>query len=131
MKYLCWGSIGLYFYHLWACQHYENPEDFTHDEKFLYAAMWTRVAYRDLYELLTQPPVKALLGERFIPPGYAARPTLVLSVNGVLVHSEYKVIPSRLANVIIVRNWLRNCEETRSVCVREQNGSLVRLAFVW
>lgn len=90
MKYLCWGGISLYFYHLWACTHYENPEDFTHDERFLYAAMWTRVAYRDLYELLTQPPVKALLGERFIPPGYAARPTLVLSVNGVLVHSEYK-----------------------------------------
>jgi len=41
---------------------------------------------------MTKPPVNSLLLPRPpLPPGYQHMKTLVLNVNGTLVHSEYKV----------------------------------------
>lgn len=39
---------------------------------------------------MTLPPSRALLGERPNLPGVVFPKTLVLNVNGTLVHSEYK-----------------------------------------
>lgn len=108
MKYTMWAGIGLYFYHLYLVNYNEKPETgFLANDRFLYSAMWTRVAVQDLRELLTMPPVKALLGERYVPPGYQTNKSLILSVNGVLVHSEYKVRSfSFVTTLALVWNWL-------------------------
>lgn len=93
LKYTIWASTVLYFYHLYCVMRKDKPEEaFGVNEKFLDAAWWTRTAYYDFKELLTMPPVKSLLMERPpLPPGYAPMKTLVLNINGTLVHSEYKV----------------------------------------
>lgn len=92
LKYTIWASIVYYFYHLYCVIKKDKPETAPGvNERFLYWAWWTKTAYQDLKELLTLPPVNALLGERPpLPPGYQAPKTLVLNVHGTLVHSEYK-----------------------------------------
>jgi len=93
MKYSMWFCASLYLYHVYVVFKKDKPEEaFAVNEKFLYYGWWTRTAYYDLKELLTMPPVRALLGERpQPPPGYTVPKTLVLNVNGTLVHAEYKV----------------------------------------
>jgi hypothetical protein len=72
LKYSIWASFALYIYHLYLVFNKEKPEDgFGTNELFLEYAWWTRIAYRDLKELLTMPPARNLLGELPpLPPGY-------------------------------------------------------------
>ena len=51
-----------------------------------------REFYQFLRDLLTKPPVNALLMERPpVPAGYQTMKTLVLNVSGTLTHQEYKL----------------------------------------
>jgi import inner membrane translocase subunit TIM50 len=109
MKYTAWLTFSLYLYHTYVVFKHEKPEEaFAVNERMLWWGWWTRTAYHDLKELLTMPPVKCLLGERPPPPpGYSVPKTLVLNVNGTLVHAEYKVsLYSNLMIFQIVRHWV-------------------------
>lgn len=91
MKYLMWTGFFLYSYHVYLVFKTEKPEEKAFDDRLLGWAFNTKYMYQDLKELLTQPPVKCLLGDRGpAPPGAMFPKTLVLNVNGTLVHSEYK-----------------------------------------
>lgn len=105
MKYMMWTGFLLYSYHLYLVFKTEKPEDKALDDRFLGWAYNTKYMYKDLKELLTQPPVKCLLGDRgMAPPGAVFPKTLVLNVNGTLVHSEYKV-SNESVTFWLVWNW--------------------------
>ena len=69
----------------------DKPENaFAANQKMLDYAYMSRNAYTEVKELMTLPPSRALIGERPNIPGLQFPKTLVLNVNGTLVHSEYK-----------------------------------------
>lgn len=109
MKYIMWASFAMYGYHLYLVNYKDKPSEHAWDQRFLDAAIFTKVFYKDMKELMTMPPVNCLLGDRGpIPPGYQVPKTLVLNVNGTLVHSEYKVsllIASLICCFSVVWNW--------------------------
>ena len=92
IKYSLWGFTALFFYHLYLVTKTEKPEEgFGANGMLLDYAWAAKLGYEDLQHLLTRPPVDSLLLERPpLPPGYAPMKTLVLNVNGTLIHSEYK-----------------------------------------
>lgn len=92
-KYTCWAAFALFFYHMYLVIYKEKPEEgFGANATFLEAAKFVHWSYNDLKILLTRPPVESLLLPRPpLPPGYAPMKTLVLNLNGTLIHSEYKV----------------------------------------
>lgn len=92
IKYTIWGFTALFFYHLYLVMYKEKPErGFGVNGMILDYAYSAKFAYEDLVQLLTRPPVDSLLLERPpLPPGYAPMKTLVLNLNGTLIHSEYK-----------------------------------------
>lgn len=93
LKYTSWAALGLFFYHFYLVMYKDKPEEgLGANDTFLNLAMSARMAYVDLVDLLTKPPVNSLLMERPpLPPGYQPMKTLVLNVSGTLTHSEYKV----------------------------------------
>ena len=92
IKYTLWGFTALFFYHLYLVMYKEKPEEgFGANATMLDYAFYAKFGYEDLVKLLTRPPVDSLLHERPpLPPGYAPMKTLVMNLNGTLIHSEYK-----------------------------------------
>lgn len=92
IKYTMWGFTALFFYHLYLTFKREKPEEaFGVNGMLLEYSFAAKHMYLDLYNLITRPPVDSLLLERPpLPPGYAPMKTLVLNLNGTLIHSEYK-----------------------------------------
>lgn len=88
-----WASFALFGYHLYLVFKKDKPEESPlANDIFLDWARFARYAYEDVKVLLTRPPVNSLLMPRPpLPPGQAYMKTLVLNINGTLVHSEYKV----------------------------------------
>lgn len=131
MKYLMWTGFFLYSYHVYLVFKTEKPEEKAFDDRLLGWAFNTKYMYQDLKELLTQPPVKCLLGDRGpAPPGAMFPKTLVLNVNGTLVHSEYKV-RSKDVNPALVWNWLRGAKAPRTFGLREPRGPILRNCTLW
>jgi len=90
-KYTCWAGFVFYCYHLHLVFNKDKPENaFAANQKMLDYAHMSRNAYTEVKELMTLPPSRALIGERPNIPGLQFPKTLVLNVNGTLVHSEYK-----------------------------------------
>lgn len=92
-KYLFWGGFTYFLYHLFLVVKNDKPESWPlANEFFLDSAFIVKMYYRDFYELLTLPPVKSLLLEHPDLPGMQKPPkTLVLNLEGTLIHSEYKM----------------------------------------
>mmetsp|Transcript_3667 Transcript_3667/g.2391 ORF Transcript_3667/g.2391 Transcript_3667/m.2391 type:complete len:113 (+) Transcript_3667:473-811(+) len=79
-------------YHMYIVTYKEDPEQEKTVEPFFEAAKFTRYLYKDLTILLTRPPVEKLLLDRPpMPQGYQPMKVLVMSLNGTLIHSEYKL----------------------------------------
>ena len=69
----------------------KDPENEMVVEPFLEGAQFARNLYLDLHDLMTKPPVQRLLLDRPpMPAGYQPMKVLVLSLNGTLIHCEYK-----------------------------------------
>ena len=93
IKYCFWGLSALFFYHLLLVKYKEKPEEgFGANGMLLDFAFGAKFAYEDLVKLITKPPVDCLLPQRLMepPPGAMIPKTLVLNLNGTLIHSEYK-----------------------------------------
>lgn len=93
LKYTLWAISAAFLYHFYLVMQKEKPEEgFGASDKMLNAAYQARDFYTFIKDLLTKPPVNSLLMPRPpTPPGYQTMKTLVLNVNGLLTHSEYKV----------------------------------------
>ena len=93
IKYTIWVCTAFFFYHYYLALYKDKPEEaFLANEGVLNYAFAAKFAYQDLVKLLTRPPVDSLLLER--PPGMPGQvpvKTLVLNLNGLLIHSEYKL----------------------------------------
>lgn len=91
IKYMIWFSTAYYFYHLFLVLRTDKPENgFLVESRFLDAAYLTTYNFQQMRIFLTRPPVDSLLPERMpLPPGYAHPKTLVLNLQGTLLHSEY------------------------------------------
>lgn len=96
LKYTLWASFGIFWYHMYLVKKTEKPETgFLANEYFLNFAKAADFFFYDMKLLLTRPPVEKLLPDRPpLPPGAAFPKTLVISLRGTLIHSEYKVISS-------------------------------------
>lgn len=71
----------------------EKPENgLLASDFFLRMARFADFAFYDLKILLTRPPVEKLLPDRPNFPGMVFPKTIILSLRGTLIHSEYKVI---------------------------------------
>lgn len=92
IKYTLWAAFALFCYHMYLVIYADKPEEgLIANHHFLEAAKFVHWSYGDLKILLTRPPVESLLLPRPpLPPGYAPMKTLVLNLNGTLIHSEYK-----------------------------------------
>lgn len=67
LKWTCWASCLMYFYHLYLIIKHKDPENaFLANNYFLHAAGWSKFQYDTLTILLTRPPVERLLLDR--PP---------------------------------------------------------------
>ena len=93
IKWTCWAAFLMYFYHMYLINYSTNPDGaFLANDTFLHAARQTRYSYNEFKYLLTRPPVDRLLLDRMpLPPGYQHPKTLVLNLNGTLIHSSYKL----------------------------------------
>ena len=85
--------MGLLLYHIAMVRKYENPEKDAPfvEGHFLEAANIVDFTIKDLYILLTKPGMTKMLPDRLDLPGMANPKTLVLNLNGTLVHQEYKL----------------------------------------
>lgn len=92
VKYTIWGSILLFWYHMYLLKKTEKPETgFLASEFFLNVAKRADYHYNDLIILLTRPPVEKLLPDRPpLPPGAMYPKTLVLNLRGTILSQEYK-----------------------------------------
>ena len=88
-----WAGLLAYFYHLYLVFNVKKPEEYPLvQEQLLGYAMDSHWLYNDVKNLLTRPPVASLLMPRPpLPPGQQYMKTLVLNLQGTIVHSEYKV----------------------------------------
>lgn len=116
-KYTMWATFACFFYHLGLVVYKDKPEEsFFTNHTFLEAAKFAHWSFKDLTILLTRPPVESLLLPRPpMPPGYAPMKTLVLNLNGTLVHSEYKLgvgfeIVKRPGLSVFLQRMARNFE---------------------
>ena len=91
-KYTMWATFALFFYHMYLVVYKEKPEEgFAANATFLEAANFAHWNYVNIKNLLTRPPTDSLLLPRPpLPPGYAPMKTLVLNLDGTLIHQEYK-----------------------------------------
>ena len=93
IKYSLWFSTALFFYHYYQVMFSEKPsEGMLVNDTMLNLAYFWKWLYEDIYNLLTKPPVDSLLMERPpAPPGAMYPKTLVMNLNGLLIHTEYKL----------------------------------------
>jgi hypothetical protein len=93
VKYTLWASFATFWYHMYLLKKTDKPEQgFLANDLFLQMARKADWHFYDLKLLLTRPPVEKLLPDRPpLPPGAAYPKTLVVSMRGTLIHSEYKV----------------------------------------
>ena len=91
-KYSVWTYTTIFFYHYYLVKKTAKPEEgFLAIEFFLKLAKRVDWHVYDIYLLLTEPPVRKLLGEKPpLPPGAVFPKTLILNLKGTLVHAEYK-----------------------------------------
>ena len=91
-KYLSWGCLALFFYHMYLIKKTKEPsQGFLANQFFLDAAKTVDFFIYDLKLMLTRPPVAKLLPDRPQFPGVVYPKLLVLNLRGTLIHSEYKV----------------------------------------
>ena len=93
IKYSLWFGTALFFYHYYQVMFSQKPAEgmFVNDTMLNLAYFW-KWLYEDIYNLLTKPPVDSLLMERPpAPPGAMYPKTLVMNLNGLLIHTEYKL----------------------------------------
>ena len=92
IKYSMWFLTAFFFYHMYLVVYKQKPDEGLAANRMMLDYAWAaKLGYEDLVHLLTRPPVDSLLLERPpLPPGYAPMKTLVLNLNGTLIHSEYK-----------------------------------------
>ena len=114
-KYSIWAGFALFLYHMYLLKKTEKPEaGFLANELFLNLAKNVDYAIYDLTILLTRPPVEKLLPDRPpLPPGAGYPKTLVINLNGTLVHSEYKV-NSYYAHSFISSEWASRSSKDRA-----------------
>ena len=93
IKYSLWFGTALFFYHYYQAMYSKNPiEAPMVNNTMLQLAFFWKDMYEDVYNLLTKPPVDSLLMERPpAPPGAMYPKTLVMNLNGLLTHTEYKL----------------------------------------
>ena len=91
LKYTIWVNLVLFGYHYYRLRYSKDIRKEPH------IAFYTALAYevdaqiRDIYSVLTRPPVTKLLPDKPpLMPGQVFPKTLVLNLRGTLVHSEYK-----------------------------------------
>lgn len=87
LKYTCWAGFAVFLYHMYIVKSYDKPEKAPLAfEPFLGAAKFVDWSIYDLRLLFTQPGMSKMLPDRFEFPGQQAPKTLVLNLQGTLVH---------------------------------------------
>ena len=91
-KYLTWGAMAIFFYHFALIKKMKNPEEAMFvNQWFLDAAKFVNWSIYDFTNLMTKPQMTKMLPDRMDMPGYAHPKTLVVNLNGTLVHQNYKM----------------------------------------
>ena len=92
LKYLSWAVMASFFYHYAIVRKYENPEKEApfFIGKFLEAGFFADYFVKDMTKLFTKPGMTKMLPDRILPPHMCPK-TLVINLNGTLVHQEYKM----------------------------------------
>ena len=92
LKYTIWATMGIFFYHFMLLKKMKNPEQaMLVSEPFLDAAKFVNWSIYDFKNLMTKPQMTKMLPDRPNIPGYAHPKTLVMNMNGTLVHQSYKL----------------------------------------
>lgn len=86
LKYTSWACIVTFFYHFFLVKKYEKPEEWPVIEPFLDAAKFVSWSIYDLTLLFTRPGMSKMLPDKISLPGQQYPKTLVLNLNGLLVH---------------------------------------------
>jgi len=84
---MTWASMLLFLYHMILIKKYQNPEEkwFVIDP-FLESAKLVDWAIYDLRILFTKPGMTKMLPDQLKMPGQPTVKTLVMNLNGTLVH---------------------------------------------
>lgn len=92
MKYMTWASMLLFLYHMIIIKKYEKPEEkFYIIDPFFEAAKFVDWSIYDLRILMTKPGMSKMLPDQMNIPGQPTPKTLVINLNGTLVHQTYKL----------------------------------------
>eukprot|EP00355_Strombidium_rassoulzadegani_P007161 CAMPEP_0168626764 /NCGR_PEP_ID=MMETSP0449_2-20121227/10824_1 /TAXON_ID=1082188 /ORGANISM="Strombidium rassoulzadegani, Strain ras09" /LENGTH=299 /DNA_ID=CAMNT_0008668817 /DNA_START=133 /DNA_END=1031 /DNA_ORIENTATION=- len=93
IKYTSWAALALLGYHLAIVRKYKKPEEEAPFVigPFMEAAGACDFFIKDMKILFTMPGMTKMLPDRMNMPGYMNPKTLVINLNGTLVHQEYKL----------------------------------------
>lgn len=86
IKYSLWACMALFGYHMFLIKKFDKPEEKFSSEPFLDAAKFVDWTIYDIRLLLTKPGMSKMLPDKLIMPGQEYPKTLVLNLNGLLVH---------------------------------------------
>jgi import inner membrane translocase subunit TIM50 len=92
VKYMTWASMLIFIYHFILIKKYQQPETqcFVLDP-FLEWAKFIDWSIYDLRLLFTKPGMTKMLPDQMKIPGQPTVKTLVINLNGTLVHQTYKL----------------------------------------
>jgi hypothetical protein len=91
-RYVTWGAIVLFLYHMILIKKYEKPETaFLVSDPFLQAARFVDWSIYDFKVLLTMPAMTKMLPDRLNIPGQQHPKTLVINFSGTLVYQKYEL----------------------------------------
>lgn len=92
IKYTIWSAMALFMYHFGLVKYMEKPENaMLVSGPFLEAARTADWGVYAARSSMTKPWMTKMLPDRPNIPGYQHPKTLVMNLNGTLVHQTYKL----------------------------------------